>query len=162
MSYFMNSHSDYLRNITLSNVPEYFTKLDESGDSKSGQVSFHTVKLDDAYGDIAQFEVSWSEVKPIRFHVGKQSVKLMNEYINIGVGFSKKELIKINGHDAYIMFGARREAKHGSLYITRYVIATFCCDVTKRQFRLRMNVFKENYDKMEDHILEIFKGLLCH
>ncbi|MHA1682011.1 MAG: hypothetical protein ACTSUE_13820 [Promethearchaeota archaeon] len=156
--------SDYLRNVTLSNIPEYFLKESklEDGDAKSGWISFHTSKLDAIYGYIAEFQVSWMETDPIRYHVGKQSVNLMNEYINIGVGFSKKELIEINGHDAYFILGARKQVKRNKIYVTNFVLANFCCPVTKRAFNLKVNVFQENYGKMQEHIKAMFTGVLCH
>ena len=162
MSYFMKSVQDYAKNLTLSNVPEYFVKKKDDGDSKSGVISFKTSELDDTYGEIASFEIRWVDTNPIRYHVGKDSTMVMNEFIEIGVGFSKKEHMKINGHDAYYMLGARREAKQGRLYVTNYVIVCFCCDVTKRRFKVKFSVFKDNFENMEEHIKGIVEGILCH
>jgi hypothetical protein len=162
MSYYLKSYQDYAKNLTCSNIPEYFVKNQDEGDSKKGVMGFKTADLDDVYEEIANIEVRWEETNPVRYHVGKDSTTLMNEYIEIGVGFTEKKLVKINGHDAYYMVGSRREAKQSRIYNTSYILANFCCPVTKRQFTARVSVYRDNLPKMIDHIQGIINGIICH
>jgi len=162
MSYFLKSHQDYAKNVTISKVPEYFVKKKEDGDSKNGRYYFVTTKLDDVYGEIANFEVRWAETNPLRYHVGKESTRLMAENIEVGIGFSERTHIKVNGHDAYYIFGGRKEAKKGRIYLTNYVLVNFCCPASKRAFMAKFAVFADNFPNMQEHVKGIVDGIICH
>lgn len=160
--YFMKSVQDYAKNVTLSNVPDYFRKARDEGDARSGTIKFQTTSLDETYGEIASFDVSWSEANPLRYHVGKESTLIMEEYSDTGVGFSKREIIKINGHDAYFIVGAKKEAKRGKIYMSTLILVVFCCPATKRKFVVRFTVYKDNFSTMEEHVRGIASGIICH
>ena len=162
VSYFLKSVQDYAKNVTLSNLPDYFQKKGDSGDARSGEMQFKTTNLDDAYGEIAALEISWSEVNPLRYHVGKESTVLMEQYSGTGVGFSKREIIKIHGHDAYFVVGAKKEVKRGKIYMSTLVLVNFCCPATKRGFVARFTVHKDNFSTMEEHVRGIASGIICH
>nr|MDO8109922.1 hypothetical protein [Candidatus Sigynarchaeota archaeon] len=162
MTYFMKSYKEYMKNLTLSQVPEYFMKKKEEGDAKKGSYFFVTQNLDDVYGEIANLDISWDETNPIRYHVGKESSILMNNVIESGTGFSEKKIVKVNGHDAYYLIGARKEARKSRVYMTACVLANFCCPQTKRKFVVKINAHKENFPGMEEHFLGIVMGIVCH
>ncbi|MHA1369299.1 MAG: hypothetical protein ACTSWN_04850 [Promethearchaeota archaeon] len=158
----MKSYQDYEKNITLSSVPDYYAKVKDLGDEKMGKIRFATAKLDDVYGEISTYEVSWEQANPIRYHVGRESTTLMNEYTSIGVNFQEKKLIKINNHDAFKIVGSRFEQKRGRAYMTNYILVNFCCDITKRKFFVKIAVFQENYSAMEEHLDKMIEGISCH
>ncbi|MHA1847138.1 MAG: hypothetical protein ACTSYS_06215 [Promethearchaeota archaeon] len=162
ISYSKKSINDYLKNLTISNIPEYFINKNDDGDSKSGYFSFSTANLDENYGEIAKIKISWAETNPIRYHVGKENVSLMGEFINMGVGFSEKKLIKINDHDAFLAIGAKKEAKRKGFYLTNYMVANFCCPVTKRKFTIESNVYGERFIKIKEHLINMIEGIICH
>ncbi|MFX0103156.1 MAG: hypothetical protein ACFFCS_26565 [Candidatus Hodarchaeota archaeon] len=162
MAYFMKSHADYAKNLTLSQVPDYFVKKGDDGDAKTGKFIFNTSDLDKVYGEIAKFEINWTEANPIRYHVGGDNVRLMDQYIGIGVSFREKKLIKIHDHDAYYAFGVKQELKQGRVYFTNVILANFCCDVTQRKFKVIFNIYKEHFENMKDHVLGILEGIICH
>jgi hypothetical protein len=161
LTYFNKSYKDYMRNVTLSQVPEYFTKKKEEGDARKGLFFFITADLDKVYGEVANLEVSWEETNPVRYHVGKESTLLTNDLMS-GVGITDKKVLKVNGHDAYYLVGARKEAIKSRVYMTTSVLANFCCNQTKRKFVAKASVHRENFTGMEEHLITIIMGIVCH
>lgn len=162
MSYFNKSYQEYGKNLTLSQVPEYFVKKKGEGDAKKGLYYFVTSNLDEVYGEIANLEIYWDETNPVRYHVGKESTLLMNDMTAYGAGFSEKKLLKVNGHDAYYLVGARKDIKKNRVYMTSTVLANFCCPQTKRKFVVKIAVHRDNFPPMEEHLITIVMGIICH
>ncbi len=159
--YFNKSYKDYAKNLTLSQVPEYFSKRKEEGDARKGVYLFTTADLDDVYGEVANLEVTWEETNPVRYHVGKESALLTNDLL-IGVGVTDKKVLKVNGHDAYYLVGAKKEVRKSRVYMTTTVLANWVCPQTKRKFVVRVNVHRENFPGMEEHIITAIMGIICH
>nr|MDO8085568.1 hypothetical protein [Candidatus Sigynarchaeum springense] len=148
-------------NLTLSQVPEYFSKKKEEGDARKGLYYFITADLDDVYGEVANLEVSWDETNPVRYHVGKESSLLANDML-VGVGITDKKVLNVHGHDAYYLVGAKKEVRKSRVYMTTSVLANWCCPQTKRKFVVKASVHRENFPGMEEHIITIIMGVLCH
>jgi len=162
MTYYNKSYQEYGKNLTLSQVPEYFVKKSGEGDAKKGRYYFVTSNLDEVYGEIANLDISWDQTNPVRYHVGKENSLLMNDMTEYGAGFSEKKLLKVNGHDAYYLVGARKEIKKNRVYMTSLVLANFCCPQTNRKFVVKANVHKDNFAPMEEHLITIVMGIICH
>jgi hypothetical protein len=159
--YFNKSYADYAKNLTLSQVPEYFSKKKEEGDARKGVYFFTTADLDDVYGEVANLEVTWEETNPVRYHVGKESALLTNDLLT-GVGVTDKKVLKVNGHDAFYLVGAKKEVRKSRVYMTTSVLANWVCPQTKRKFVVKASVHRENFFNMENDIITIIMGTICH
>ncbi len=109
----------------------------------------------------ADLEVAWEETNPVRYHVGKESSLLTNDLL-IGVGVTDKKVLKVNGHDAYYLVGAKKEVRKSRVYMTTSVLANWVCPQTKRKFVVKASVHRENFTNMEEHLITAIMGIICH